>query len=196
MFSERLKRPSSVRLSVALMIGFAVTVALSIAFAPDAAAKKKKKQRPPAFNVVRCPTGGSSTECDGTSSSDYLLGRDATYDHIKGGDGNDGKCGGDAWEDDSPMSNDYYLVSVKDFNSVGISSLGIQDAGGSFDTLDLSRFYKSTDFAFSMLCTNLHMGGPGVNDVDIYNFFTTDSIDFFRFSDGALTAQQVKDMIS
>jgi len=158
----------------------------------DAEAKKRKK-----LNVVQCPTGGSSTQCVGTSASDRLIGRDGTYDYIQGGEGNDtydGQGGGDAWEDGSFTSSDRYLVSVKDFNSVGISFLSIQDNGGSKDILDLSRFYKSTDFQFSKAYIHLNMDGPGVNDVSIYNFFTTDSIDVFRFSDKTLTAQQVKEM--
>jgi len=155
------------------------------------------------FNVVQCPTGGSSTECVGTSARDALIGRDGTYDNIKGGEANDtynGKGGCDALEDASLTSSDRYLVSVKDFCNVGISSLSIQDNGGNSDTLDLSSFYKSTDFQFSKGFTNLHMDGPGVNDIDILNFFTTDSsvtdsIESFKFSDKTLTAQQVKGMI-
>jgi hypothetical protein len=81
----------------------------------------------------------------------------------------------------------------KDFCNVGISSLSIQDSGGS-NTFDLSYFYKSTDFEFSEAYIHLNMDGPGVNDVSIYNFFTTDSVDIFRFSDKTLTAQQVKEM--
>ena len=155
------------------------------------------------INVVQCPTGGSSTECVGTSAKDALIGRDGDFDHIQGGEGNDiynGKGSCDSLDDGSLTSSDRYLVTVKDFCNVGISSLSIQDSGGSSDTLDLSRFYKSTDFDFSIGFTNLHMDGPGVNDIDILNFFTpqagsTDSIEVFKFSDKTLTAQQVRDMI-
>jgi hypothetical protein len=41
---------------------------------------------------------------------------------------------------------------------------------------------------------HLNMDGPGVNDVSIFNFFTTDSVDVFRFSDKTLTTQQVKEI--
>ena len=97
-------------------------------------------------------------------------------------------------DDASSTSNDKYIISVKELCNVGISSLSIQDNGGSKDILDLSRFYKSTDFKFSEAYIHLNMDGPGVNDVSIYNFFTTDSVDVFRFSDKILTAQQVKEM--
>lgn len=149
------------------------------------------------LNVVRCPTGGSDTQCVGTKASDRLIGRDGTYDNIQDRAGNDtynGKGGCDALRDASSKSSDRYLVSVKDFCNVGISFLSIQDDGGSNDVLDLSRFYKSTDFEFSEAYIHLNMDGPGVNDVSIYNFFTTNSVDLFMFSDKTLTAQQVKDM--
>jgi hypothetical protein len=169
----------------ALMMALAILLST---VAPDDAEAKRK---------VQCPTGGSSTECVGTSASENLIGRDATYDNIKGGEGEDtydGKGGCDALHDASSTSSDKYLVSIKDFCNVGISSLSIQDNGGSKDILDLSRFYKSTDFEPSEAYIHLNMDGPGVNDVSIYNFFTTDSIDVFKFKDKTLTAQQVKEM--
>ena len=153
--------------------------------------------------MVQCPTGGSSAdECVGTIFRDALIGRNI-YDNIKGGEDNDtynGKGGCDALDDASSTSSDRYLISVKNFCNVGISFLSIQDDGGNSDTLDLSRFYKSTDFVFSQNYTTLYMDGPGVNDIGILDFFTpdagpTDSIESFKFSDKALTAQQVRDMI-
>lgn len=152
---------------------------------------------------MQCPTGGSSTECVGTSAPDTLIGRDEEFDHIQGGEGDDtynGKGSCDSLDDSSLTSNDRYLVTVKNFCNVGISSLSVRDAGGTSDTLDLSRVYKSTDFTFSIGYTNLHMDGPGVNDIDVNDFFLpdsspTDSIDVFKFSDKILTAQQVRDLI-
>ncbi len=156
-------------------------------------------ERRQTINVVQCPTGGSSTECVGTSAGDALIGRDGTYDNIKGVQGNDtynGQGGCDALNDASPTSSDLYLVSVQDFCNVGISFLSIQDDGGGQDILDLSRFYESSDFAFSEAFIHLDMDGPGVNNITIYNFFTTNSVDVFKFSDKTLTATQVKDMIN
>jgi parallel beta-helix repeat protein len=168
-------------------------------FANDIGAFEKRQE----INVVQCPTEGSSTECVGTSARDALIGRDDSFDHIQGGEGNDvynskGSC--DALQDGSLTSTDKYVVSVEEFCNVGISSLSIQDDGGDSDVLDLSRFYASTDFVFDIGFTNLIMDGPGVNNIDVLNFFTpsggpTNSINVFKFSDKTLTAQQVRAMI-
>jgi hypothetical protein len=184
-------------MSKRMVVLAALVMAVLMVFA--SAAQAKKKQR---LNVVQCPTGGSSTQCVGTSASDRLLGRDGDYDYIQGGEGNDtydGKGSCDALDDASLTSNDTYLVDVTEFCNVGISSLSIQDKGGRNDTLDLRRFYKSTDFELSKGYTNLHLDGPGVNDIDILDFFTpdsstADSIDVIKFKDKTLTAQQIRDM--
>ncbi len=42
---------------------------------------------------------------------------------------------------------------------------------------------------------HLNMDGPANNDITVDYFFTSDSVDVFRFSDKTLTAQQVKNMI-
>jgi hypothetical protein len=155
------------------------------------------------INVVLCPTEGSDPQCVGTNARDALVGRDGAFDHIQGTEGDDaynGKGSCDALDDSSRTSTDRYLVTVEQFCNVGISSLSIQDDGGSEDLLDLSRFYASTDFQFSQGFTNLHMDGPGVNDVDVLNFFTptsgaTNSVNLFKFSDKTLTAQQIRGMI-
>src|SRR5215210_9368094 len=157
--------------------------------ASDMGAYEKQQQ----LNVVQCPTTGGSSpdECVGTIFRDAFIGRN-TYDNIKGGEGNDvynGKGGCDALDDASLTSSDRYVVSVKDFCNNGVSFLSIQDDGGNSDTLDLSRFYASTDFVFEIGFTNLHMDErQTVNDVDVLNFFTpnggtTDSIEVFKFSD-------------
>jgi hypothetical protein len=154
------------------------------------------------LNVVQCPTGGSSFLCAGTSAEDALIGRDGTNDWIQGGEGNDtydGKGGCDLLQDTSLTSSDHYLVSVKDFCNIGISTLEIQDNGGNKDVLDLSGYYRSSDFVFSRGYTNLHLDGPGVNDVDVDNFFpavsdTADSVEAFKFSDKTLTARQIRAM--
>ena len=188
-------------LAVLMAVAVAAT-ALTMGFAGDAEAQKRTQP-----NVVQCPTGGSSVdECVGTNARDLLVGRDSTYDNIKGREGNDiynGKGGCDALTDTSLTSNDIYRVSVKDFCNVGVSALSIKDNGGRKDILDLSRFYKSTDFTPSKVNDSLHLDGPGVNDIDVLNFYEpngagllADSIDAFKFSDKTLTAQQVADMIA
>jgi hypothetical protein len=168
-----------------------VVLAMAVVVASASAAHAKKK-----LNVVNCPTGGSDYYCVGTDARDTLIGRDGMDDYIQGKAGNDvydGKGGGDSWEDTSLTSSDTYRVSVKDFNTIGIDALTIQDKGGEKDILDLSRFYKSTDFAFSEAYIHLSMEGPGNNVIYVYDFFTSDSVDVFKFSDKTLTAQQVKD---
>jgi hypothetical protein len=191
------------RIVILLALVMAAVVVLS---APAATAKKKHHNKkhhnsPPSINVVQCPTASDGVSCVGTDSNDYLVGRDGSHDFIQGGEGNDvydGKGGddfGDVWLDRSHTSSDYYLVSVKDFGASG--GLVITDFGGSLDTLDLSRFYKSSDFAYSRdsRFNDLVMDGPGLNDIYIGGFCTTDSVDLFKFSDKTLTTQQVKDMV-
>lgn len=169
-------------------------------FANDIGAFEKRQD----INVVQCPTGGTSPdECVGTNGRDALIGRDASFDFIQGEGGSDaynGKGSCDSLYDSSPTSTDRYMVTVLDFCNVGISSLSIRDDGGSEDTLDLSRFYASTDFVFDVGFTNLIMDGPGVNNIDVLNFFTpdggpTDSVNVFKFSDRTLTAKQVREMV-
>jgi hypothetical protein len=170
-----------------------------LGFANDIGAVERRQD----INVVQCPTGGSSTECVGTGTADALVGRDDSFDHIQGGAGSDvynGKGSCDSLDDESLTSNDRYIVTVLDFCNVGISSLSVQDDGGDSDVLDLSRFYASTDFVFDIGYTNLIMDGPGVNNIDVLDFFTPDgkpinSIDTFKFSDKTLTAQQVRAMV-
>ena len=169
-------------------------------FANDIGAVERRQE----INVVQCPTGGTSPDdCVGTNARDALIGRDGAFDHIQGEEGNDaynGKGSCDSLDDSSVTSTDRYVVTVVDFCNVGISSLSIQDDGGNSDVLDLSRFYASTDFVYEIGFTNLIMDGPGVNNIDVLDFFTpsgapTDSIDTFKFSDKTLTAQQVRAII-
>jgi hypothetical protein len=148
--------------------------------------------------------GGTQGGKTGILASYALIGRDDSFDLIRGGEGNDvynGKGSCDALDDSSLTSNDRYLVTVVEFCNVGISSLLIQDDGGDSDVLDLSRFYASTDFVFDDGFTNLIMDGPGVNNIDVLNFFTpnggpTDSIETFKFSDKTLSAEQIRAMIT
>jgi hypothetical protein len=94
----------------ALMMALAI---LWSAVAPDDAEAKRK---------VQCPTEGNSTECVGTSASENLIGRDATYDNIKGGEGEDtydGKGGCDALHDASSTSSDKYRSPSKTFVTSG-----------------------------------------------------------------------------
>jgi hypothetical protein len=174
--------------------------------------KKKKKNRPPAYNVVQCPSSPDPDahiyECEGTPGKDYLVGGPAsrspegTYDYIKGGEGDDlynGGDGEDSVQDNSTTSNDRYLFPSTEFSLRANGSPGyarIQDRGGSADVLDLSS-YPSTDFSRSKyLGTDLILSGPDARRILIYEFFTTrsfsSSIDYFRFSDRTITADEIK----
>ena len=184
---------------VALLM--AVVLALS---APMAEAKKK---RHPALNKVQCPTSTSNNiVCDGTRRNDYLIGGPASRspngetDYIYGEEGGDvykGGGGGDVLTDNSTTSNDRYLFPSTEFSLPGPISPGwtlVQDFGGSADVLNLSS-YKSTDFARSQFYGNLRtlrLDGPGARDIHIYDFFTTNSIDTFKFSDRTVTAAEIK----
>jgi Ca2+-binding RTX toxin-like protein len=165
------------------------------------------KKRHPDLNKVRCPNSTSdNVGCDGTRRNDYLIGGPASRspygatDYIYGEEGDDvykGGNGADVLTDNSTKSNDRYLFPSTEFSLPGPISLGfatIQDFGGSADVLNLSS-YKSTDFAWSHFYGNtrtLHLDGPGARDINVYDFFTTNSIDSFKFSDRTITADEVK----
>ena len=124
---------------------------------------------------------------------------------MSGGEGNDvynGGDGGDSLHDESVKSNDRYLFPSTEFGLVNGSSLTalVQDLGGSADVLDLGS-YKSTDFARVRPndgngSTNLLLDGPGARDIYVSDFFTTNSIDSFRFSDRPITADEIKSELS
>ena len=177
--------------------------AVLVLSAPMAEAKK----RHPTLNKVRCPTSTSNNfVCEGTRGKDYLIGGSASRspygetDYIYGEEGGDvynGGGGGDVLTDNSTTSNDRYLFPSTEFSLSGPISLGyaqIQDFGGSTDVLNLS-FYKSDDFTRSQYQHNprtLRLDGPGARDIHIYDFFTTNSIDYFKFSDRIITANEIK----
>lgn len=129
---------------------------------------------------------------------------DEEFDRIEGGKGADtydGKSGGDDLFDASRKSNDLYLIPATEFNSGANGGININDRGGRSDVLDFSA-YSSTDFALSRFNSggdkseNLpEMQGPGNRTIGISFFFTKNTIDKFKFSDGTLTAKQIKQKI-
>lgn len=177
--------------------------AVLVLSAPVAEARKRHH----ALHKVQCPNSTSDNlTCDGTRGNDYLIGGPASRspygatDYIYGGEGDDvykGGNGADVLTDDSTKSNDRYLFPSTEFSLPGPITLGfasIQDFGGSADVLNLSS-YKSTDFALSHFYGNtrtLHLDGPGARDINVYDFFTTNSIDTFKFSDRTITADEIK----
>jgi hypothetical protein len=172
----------------------AALLVLSTLGASEADAKKKKKHhKPPPINIVQCPTESDGVTCLGTGGRDRLVGRDAESDIIKGKEGGDvykGKGGNDVWFDESSTSNDTYLLPATEFSSIG-TALFVSDRGGSSDVLDLSS-YSSTDFALDDFGDDLIMDGPGKRDVRLDDFFYYEvAIDYYKFSDGTLTWDQI-----
>jgi hypothetical protein len=167
--------------------------------------KKKKKNRPrlPAFNVVQCPNSPDDNYfCEGTPGNDYLIGGPADrsplgeFDEAYGKEGDDvydSGHGGDNLTDESATSNDRYLFPSTGFGSRNGRPAGatVKDSGGSADVLDLGS-YKSTNFGRSKSGDGLFLLGPAPRAIYIRDFFTTNSIDYFRFSDLTITADEIK----
>ena len=154
----------------------------------DAEAKKRKK-RPPAFNVVMCTTN----PCNGTRANDYLVGTNEGSDDIYGGEGNDvynGKGGWDSWRDLSTTSNDTYLVGKIE---APFEAASITDDGGSSDKVDL-RPYSSTDLSSGTGTGsngNMFIYIDGHHMVEISNHESS-PIEYFQFADKVLTAAQIE----
>ena len=196
-----MSRTSEAKRIAALLVlaMMALLLALSTLDISDAEARKRHHR----INTVLCPNQPGTANCVGTDSREKLIGRNFAFDRIEGKEGNDiydGKSGSDIWEDSSATSTDLYLVSVKEFSSS--SGLGIRDRGGSQDTLDLSRFYKSFEFDFSMddrdfdgIVDDLVLDGPGVNNVVVLDFGNSNSVDHYKFADRTLTADQVRGLL-
>jgi hypothetical protein len=208
MLTEKLTRPSRQWLLLALMVGLAVALALSMAFAGDAQAKKHKKHHHRGggggLNTVQCDNTSIPQACVGTSANDHLLAID------NGGQGDEllDQTGDDIFEiplgasaptgtfrllDISLTSNDTYKLPSNDFGRVEIT-----DLGGTLDILDLSA-YNLAEF------TPTKCGGASLPDlcltstvttdnrkVTVRAFFTPqDSIDIFKFKDQTLTDAQM-----
>jgi hypothetical protein len=78
----------------------------------------------------------------------------------------------------------------------GNGGINITDRGGSSDVLDLSA-YSSTEFTLTKFVSSdghnlLEMEGPGARGIGISDFFSKNTIDSFKFSDGTLTPKQIK----
>jgi hypothetical protein len=171
----------------------ALSAVLSALDASDADARKRHHHR---INTVQCPNQPDGITCNGTPGKDRLVGRDNAFDSLNGGEGGniyDGKGGTDDWIDSSTTSNDRYLIPSTDFSQLPPDGrqLFIRDDGGSSDVLDLSA-YRSDDFFGSRSADDLILDGPGKRDIDIGTFFTTNSIDTFKFSDRTITADEIK----
>jgi hypothetical protein len=177
------------RLVILLALLMAVVLVLS---APMAEAKKKKNKKKP--TTIYCPTQSNGI-CTGNSAANLLLDQANAFTYILGGEGNDtyveysgSSTSADTLRDDSTTSSDYYYIANKGFNKRSGDALYVLDNGGSIDTLDLSPAgYRSWDCPHSRVGNNLFIGCTGGDDIVVFNYYTTDSIEYFKFTDGTST---------
>jgi hypothetical protein len=207
------------RLLRLLMLLMVAVLVMSMAGLNDADAKKKhhrkKSKNPPAsLRLIQC-NDPLFRPCFGTLGPDYLLGTNQ-FDDLEGLGGNDiydGKGGGDNWFDSSFTSNDYYYVSVRDFSRPD-GPLWIRDGGGSNDILDLSAFYRSSDFVSipgldidrDGTFDDTLLDGPGVQDLAILNDAIlgpggvlipgSGFIEQIRFSNTTLTEAELQSLVA
>ncbi|CAA9431541.1 MAG: hypothetical protein AVDCRST_MAG78-1735 [uncultured Rubrobacteraceae bacterium] len=168
---------------------------------PTAEAKKKKKR----YNVVKCPNQTyDNYTCKGTAGKDRLVGGPAdrspygAHDQMYGKEGNDvyqGGNGRDIFTDESITSSDRYVFPSTEFSFDSTSSFTyawVRDWGGSADVLDLAS-YRYDDFdRRNWLGQDLYLEGPEARDILIEDFFTSNTIDYFKFSDRTVTAAEIK----
>jgi hypothetical protein len=186
------------RMIILVALLMAVVLALS---APMAEAKKKHR----AFNKVQCPTSlYLNYVCEGTRGKDRLVGGPASrspygaHDQMYGKEGDDvyeGGDGPDVFTDESITSNDRYVFPSTEFSFSSTSSFTyawVREWGGSADVLDL-RSYRYDDFdRRNWLGRDLYLEGDGARDILIDGFFTSNTIDYFKFSDRTVTAAEIK----
>jgi hypothetical protein len=182
------------RLVILLALLMAVVLVLS---APMAEAKKKnKKKKPP--TTISCPTQ-SNGNCIDNSAANLLIDQANAFTNILGGEGNDtyveysgSSTSADSLADGSRMSSDYYYIANRNFNNRLGDALFVLDNGGTNDILDLSPArYSHFDCTPSKIAADpdrqlndLFINCPGRDDIIVFNYYTTDSIDSFNFTDG------------
>src|SRR4051794_24683463 len=178
---------------------------VSMAGLDDADAKRKKNRRHhprpvPSFNLIQCSIQGLN--CNGTSGNDFLIDQPKVANNIRGDGGIDGylefsgsSLRADTLHDDSTTSSDYYLIANGSFNIVADDALFVIDNGGPSDTLDLSPTgYTDPNcpalrvaFEPDGIQNDLRLNCPGTDNIIVFDYFTTDSIEFFKFADGSFT---------
>lgn len=198
-----MRRRMIVLFALAMM---AVILVLS-ASVSEAKKKGRHKHSPKTPVVIQCPTLQDGFTCVGNNGSNLLLDQPNKFDQIFGEGGNDvyvTRGDADFLIDSNTISSDYYLVATNTPSTASFV-LTIEDVGGTLDTLDVSGFFKSTDVQFRKIDANndgqvddLYMfykpASNSVSDISINKFFSTNSIDSFKFSDTTLTADQIKSM--
>lgn len=149
-----------------------------------------------ALTKIRCTT---DPVCTGTNRGDRLIDRADSFTEIRGKGGNDiyversgSSDSADTLWDWSYTSTDTYYVSRDDFNTEANDALWVLDWGGSKDLLDLSPTgYGSsdcdpypTDARGDGSRNDLYIDCPGRDNIIVFDYYTTDSIERFRFDDG------------
>ena len=159
-----------------------------------------------ALNKISCT---AAEECKGTSKGDLLIDHADTYTKILGKDGNDTykeRSGGsdyaDILADYSYTSNDTYLITRENFSPKG--RLWLVDFGGNDDLLDFSPAgYRSSDCDPSPIdarkdgTNNDLLIYCGAEDkVVVFDYYTTNSIEDFKFTDGTFPGPTKSNSVS
>jgi hypothetical protein len=149
-----------------------------------------------AINKVRCTTDPS---CTGTNGADRLIDEADSFTKIQGGGGDDtyversgSSDSADTLWDNSTTTTDTYYISNDHFNTAAGDALWISDWGGSKDLLDLSPTgYSSSDCDPSPTdargdgsSNDLYIDCPGRDNIVVFDYYTTNSIEKFKFTDG------------
>lgn len=171
----------------------------------DADARKRRASPPPNFNLVLCST--STPNCNGTPSSDLIMGADVANEHLRGGAGNDIYIGsardGERYTDESTSSDLYEgFLNGEFFLEV------IIDKGG-LDRLDLSTSvsaYASTNFEFTkgdfdgdgakddLLLAEIHVDD---NDaIYVTDHFGKGRMEYLKFSDKTISGSNIPGLIT
>jgi hypothetical protein len=183
---------------LALTVGLAVAVALSMAFAGDAEAKNKKHHNPPTSKTVQCPNQPNGYSCKGTSGNDKMVGTN-NFDAMFGAEGDDsyrGISGSDRLIDSSTTSNDTYYLPAIPFGIVNID-----DSGGRSDVISLAD-YSVNDFTKTFHDTDadgtldtMYLDGVAgsihINNAANGFVYGSGKIETFKFLEGDFTPSQL-----
>jgi hypothetical protein len=148
------------------------------------------------YNAINCAKKATSSgTCTGTSGADKLIDEANRFTEILGRGGNDlyieysgGTNSADTLRDSSSTSSDQYRIENRRFVKNSNDALWIIDAGGSNDLLNLSPTnYRSTDCAAQRSGDDLFINCPGYDNIRVFDYYSSNSIERFRFANGTFT---------
>lgn len=149
------------------------------------------------LNTVNCANKATSDgTCTGTNGADKLLDEANAFTDILGRGGNDvyieysgDTDSADTLHDSSTTSSDTYKIANRYFVKTYNDALWIIDAGGSNDVLNLyPTGYDSNDcWPYRITWNDLFIDCPGRDNIIVFDYYTTNSIERFRFADGTFT---------